>query len=146
MVFVTTVVIISAPLTSNSSIITLYLKWELVCRMFSSISVAVLVEVSPSFYHSEWLSLCAPVSLIPYTASLCSKPISLVVEGSMGFPGDSEVKSLPIIRESQETWVQSLGKVPWRRAQQPTPVFLPGNPMDRGTSQAGVRRAAKSWT
>ena len=140
-------VIISAPLTSNSSIITFYLKWKLVCRMFSSISVPILVEVSPLFCHSEWLSLCAPVSLIPYTASLCSsKPVSLVVEGSMGFPGNSEVKSLPIIWESQETWVQSLGKVPWRRAQQPTPVFLPGNPMDRGTSQAGVHRAAKSWT
>jgi len=33
----------------------------------------------------------------------------------------------------QETWVQSLnpgilppGKIPWRRAWQPTPVFLPG--------------------
>ena len=27
----------------------------------------------------------------------------------------------------QETWVQSLvGKIPWRRKWQPTPVFLPG--------------------
>ena len=25
-----------------------------------------------------------------------------------------------------ETWVQSPGKIPWRRAWQPTPVFLPG--------------------
>ena len=23
-----------------------------------------------------------------------------------------------------ETWVQSLGKIPWRRARQPTPIFL----------------------
>jgi len=30
------------------------------------------------------------------------------------------VKNLPAI---QETWVQ---KIPWRRAWQPTPVFLPG--------------------
>ena len=30
------------------------------------------------------------------------------------------VKNLPAI---QETWV---GKIPWRRAWQPTPVFLPG--------------------
>ena len=29
----------------------------------------------------------------------------------------------------QENWVQSwLGKIPWRRAWQPTPVFLPGEP------------------
>ena len=36
------------------------------------------------------------------------------------------VKSLPAMRE---TWVRSLGwEVPWRRAWQPTPVFLPGEP------------------
>ena len=34
------------------------------------------------------------------------------------------VKNLPAL---WETWVQSLGwKIPWRRAWQPTPVFLPG--------------------
>ena len=34
------------------------------------------------------------------------------------------VKNLP---EMQETWVQSLiGKSPWSRKWQPTPVFLPG--------------------
>ena len=34
------------------------------------------------------------------------------------------VKNLPAM---QETWVRSLGwEDPWRRAQQPTPVFLPG--------------------
>ena len=29
-------------------------------------------------------------------------------------------------------------KIPWRKAQQPTPVFLPENPMDRGDWQATV--------
>ena len=34
------------------------------------------------------------------------------------------VKNLPAVRE---TWVQSLvWKIPWSRAWQPTPVFLPG--------------------
>ena len=33
------------------------------------------------------------------------------------------VKSLPVM---QKTWVQSqIGKMPWRREWQPTPVFLP---------------------
>ena len=33
------------------------------------------------------------------------------------------VKNLPAM---QETWIQSrVGKVPWRRERQPTPVFLP---------------------
>ena len=36
------------------------------------------------------------------------------------------VKNQPAM---QETWVRSLGwKDPWRRTQQPTPVFLPGEP------------------
>ena len=38
--------------------------------------------------------------------------------------GGSEVKNLPAM---QETWVRSLvGKIPWRREWQPTPVFLLG--------------------
>ena len=41
------------------------------------------------------------------------------------------IKKLPAI---WETWVWTwIGKIPWRRAWQPTPVFLPGqSPMDRG--------------
>ena len=40
------------------------------------------------------------------------------------FPGGSEVKRLPAMRE---TWVRFLGwEDPWRRKWQPTPVFLPG--------------------
>jgi len=37
--------------------------------------------------------------------------------------GGSVVKKLPVM---QETRVQSLRKIPWRREWQPTPVFLPG--------------------
>ena len=40
------------------------------------------------------------------------------------FPSGSDVKNLPAM---QETSVQSqVGKIPWRRAWQPTPVVLPG--------------------
>ena len=36
----------------------------------------------------------------------------------------------------QEMWVQLLGrKIPWRKAEQPTPVFLPGKPNDAGSNQ-----------
>ena len=37
-------------------------------------------------------------------------------------------------------------KIPWRRAWQPTPVCLPGDPMERGTWPAIVHRVTKSWT
>ena len=51
-----------------------------------------------------------------------------------GFPGGTSGKThthththtyTPI--NAGETWVQScIGKIPWRSAWQPTPVFLPG--------------------
>ena len=46
-----------------------------------------------------------------------------------------------------ETWVWSLAQGdPWRRKWQPTPVFLPGESMDRGAWRATVHGIAKSWT
>ena len=42
-----------------------------------------------------------------------------------------------------DPWV---GQIPWRRAWQPTPFFLLGNPMDRGAWWARVHGVAKSWT
>ena len=42
-----------------------------------------------------------------------------------------------------DPWVR---KIPWRRKWQPTPVFLPGNPIDRGAWLAPVIGVAKSQT
>ena len=45
----------------------------------------------------------------------------------VGFPGGARGKELLPVEEREDTqsdlWV---GKLPWRRAWQPTPVFLPG--------------------
>ena len=40
-----------------------------------------------------------------------------------------------------DPWVR---KIPWRRKWQPTPVYLPEQPMDKGASRATVQRVAKS--
>ena len=40
-----------------------------------------------------------------------------------------------------DPWV---GKIPWRRAWQPTPALLPGEPMDRGVCWATVHSIAES--
>ena len=57
-------------------------------------------------------------------------------------PVPQTVKDLPVI---QETQVQSLGgKIPWRREWQSTPVFLPGNSMDRGSWRATINGFGKS--
>ena len=39
--------------------------------------------------------------------------------------------------------IPGLGRSPWRRAWQPTSVFLPGDSMDRGAWQATAYRVAK---
>ena len=41
------------------------------------------------------------------------------------------------------SWVE---KIPWRRREQPTPVFLPGNPMNRGAWWAAGHRVSESDT
>ena len=45
----------------------------------------------------------------------------------MGFPGGSAVKNAPVMQETQEMQFDPWDwKISWRRAWQPTPVFLPG--------------------
>ena len=39
-----------------------------------------------------------------------------------------------------------MADIPWRREWQPTPVFLLGNPMDRGAWWAAVHGVAKRQT
>ena len=39
-----------------------------------------------------------------------------------------------------------VGKIPWKKAWQPTAIFFPGEPMDRGDWRATVQRAAKTQT
>ena len=42
-----------------------------------------------------------------------------------------------------DPWVR---KISWRRKWQPTPVFSPGVPIERGVLQATVHEVMKSWT
>ena len=39
-----------------------------------------------------------------------------------------------------------VGKIPWRRARQPTPVFLPGESHGQRSWRAAVRRMTKRQT
>ena len=65
---------------------------------------------------------------------------------SIDFPCGSVVKNLPAMQETLvDAWV---GKIPWRRKWQLTPVFLLGKSQQGGGGvwQATVCRVAKSWT
>ena len=64
------------------------------------------------------------------------------------FPGAQTVKNLPAM---QGTWVQSLGwedplEESMENTGEPTPVFLPGESMDRSAWWATVRGVTKCWT
>ena len=73
-------------------------------------SVGPSIFLQMALFHS--FLLLSSISLYICTISLSD---SLV---------DQVIKNLPVM---QETWVQFLvGKIPWRREWQPTPVFLPG--------------------
>ena len=64
----------------------------------------------------------------------------------MGFLDGSVLKNLPASAKDKgdSGSIPELGRPP-RRKWQPTPVFLPGIPMDRGAWQAAVH-GSQSWT
>ena len=62
----------------------------------------------------------------------------------LGFPVALVGKNLPAnAGDRRDPWVS---KIPWRRKWQPTPVFSPGNPMDREAWQATAHGVAKNQT
>ena len=57
------------------------------------------------------------------------------------------LKNLPAMQETQETWVRSLGQEdPLRRKWHPTLVFLLQESHGQGAWWATIHRVAKSWT
>ena len=54
----------------------------------------------------------------------------------------TEKNQLQCRRPKFNPWI---GKIPWRRKWQPTPVFLPGESHGRGAWWATVHGVAKSW-
>ena len=55
-----------------------------------------------------------------------TKTFSFASELSEGFLGGSDGKESACNAEDQAGFNLQVGKIPWRRAWQPTPVFLPG--------------------
>ena len=60
----------------------------------------------------------------------------------MCFPGGAVVKNSPV-NAGDTDLIPGSGRPHWSRKWQPTPVFLPGNPKDRGTWQATAHWVAK---
>ena len=75
------------------------------------------------FYISLWVYIYVCLCVCVYIYTLCV---------FMGFPGGSVAKNLPAKAGDRREVGLIAGsdpcvrKIPWRRAGQPTPVFLPG--------------------
>ena len=72
--------------------------------------------------------------------------VSVSGEKSRGAGGTSGKPTHQCRRHKRPGFNPWVGKIPWWRAWQPTPVFLLDNPMNRGAWQAAVHRIAKSQT
>ena len=64
------------------------------------------------------------------------------------FPGGASAKepACQCRRHKRCGFYPWFGKIPWRRAWQPTPVFLPREPMDRGAWWATIHGVSESDT
>ena len=67
---------------------------------------------------------------------------------SLGFPGGASGKEPTdqCRRHERCGFDRWIGKIPWRRAWQPIPVFLPGESQGERSLAAAVRRVTKSQT
>ena len=74
--------------------------------------------------------------------------VKRIVREHLGFPGDASGKEVTCQyrrcqRHGFDPWVR---KIWWGRVWQPTPVFSPGESMDRGAWQATVHGVARTRT
>ena len=84
-----------------------------------------LIGITTSFLCSSSLVKHAGGLLLFWVSGLLSTPLSVLVipQTFWGFLGGPVVKYLQCRRYRFDPWV---GKIPWSRKWQPTPVFLPG--------------------
>ena len=75
----------------------------------------------------------------------CYSAIFIWLREYRGFPDSSVVKNLPAVRGCKRFWFDPwVGKTPWRRKWQPSPVFLTEKP--HGQRNLVGQRVTKSWT
>ena len=90
----------------------------------------------------DWSDLAAAVAVAAATKSLLQYP--------KGFPGGASGKEFACQYRGRrrlefDPWV---GKIPWRRKRQSTPVFLPGKSqteVPRGLQSTGPQRVGHDW-
>ena len=90
--------------------------------------LSLIVRCSSSLIPSKlsplpwWLLLPSPM-IPPHSWLLSVYMLTTLYICNVGFPGGSDGKESPTGRPGFDPWV---GKTPWKKEWQPTPVFLPG--------------------
>ena len=115
-----------------------YLVLIVIVTDFSTILVLLEMSFLPSKWDLVWIS-----SFLRRQLKVFSIPPSVWL--FPGFPcgSDGEESTLQCGRPRFNPWV---GKIPWRRAWQCTPVFLPGEPHGQRSLVATVHGVTKSQT
>ena len=76
----------------------------------------------------------------PFSLSIHKSNYRSTAYGELSLPDGSVQRVHLPRRHGFDPWV---GKIPWRRKRQPTPVFVPAKSMDRGAWRATVRGATQ---
>ena len=108
-------------------------------------------SICPTHYNVSCEHWRAPYSHLQSPAfswvllSLLLIQVSTCFSFSWDFPGGSEVKA-SACNAGDLGSIPGLGRFPWRRKWQPTPVFLPGEFHGWGAWRATVPGVTKCWT
>ena len=128
---------------------------SLLFTMLSMFSIAFLLKSKHlliSCLQSPSAVILEPKKTKSVTASTFSHSICHEVGVVMGFPGDNSDKEPASQCRRHKRWGfdPSVWKIPWRRACQPTPVFLPGeSPWTEepgGLRSIGLQRVGHNWS
>ena len=86
-----------------------------------------------------------PYFFPPFCTNCTKLAKQVYTEHLRGLPSGSAVKNPPAVQETQETlrFNRCIRKTAGRSRWQPTPVFLPGESLDRGDWRAAVRGVAR---
>ena len=97
-------------------------------------------------YRCDWDRMAALLEQVGWGSANNITALSTLqkacVADSLWLPGGKE-STCQCRRRQFDSWVR---KNPWERKWQPTPVFLPENPMDQGACWATVHGVTKNWT
>jgi len=128
-------------------------------RVFSNTTVDVCMSITESLCWTLETNTTVQINFTTITKRICPFPLGcpicwyMLVNNSllqffMSFPGSTNDKEPDCQRRrckrnGFDPWV---GKIPWRRAWQPTPVFLPGESYGESPWWAIIHRVAQSRT